>query len=254
MRKRLIAHQILLTATLFLVSACGDGGSPNSDSTQSDGGSLKSESSQDVVSEPKTTVQTNIVFENITIDLESDPWNWPMDTNSWPARDYHPIHIFGENYQGKVESTLTFDMLKIGQSVISPVDGVVIDNRPQPEDCDTELYIMDSKSQQIFSIDHITSTLKRDDQVKVGQIIATVPAWQCKEDFGRYELMLVKEENGKMQAYCPLDFINPTSKPDILLSISKVITEWNNVASTDRSKYTSEQMSGNLCLTPTAPA
>ena len=242
MRKRLIANQILLTVTLFLVSACGDDGSPKSENTQGD------------VRETKETVQTNIVFENLSIDLESNPWKWPSDTNSWPARDYPPIHIFGENYQGKVESTLTFDMLKIGQSVISPVDGVVIDNRPQPEDCDTELYIMDSKSQQIFSLDHVITNLNKNDEVKVGQIIATVPAWQCKEDFGRYELMLVKETNGLMEAYCPLDFINPTSKPNILLSISKVTAEWNKVATTDRSKYTSEQMSGNLCLTPTAPA
>ena len=242
MRKRLIANQILLTVTLFLVSACGDDGSPKSENTQGD------------VRETKETVQTNIVFENLSIDLESNPWKWPSDTNSWPARDYPPIHIFGENYQGKVESTLTFDMLKIGQSVISPVDGVVIDNRPQPEDCDTELYIMDSKSQQIFSLDHVITNLNKNDEVKVGQIIATVPASRCKEDFGRFGLMLVKETNGLMEAYCPLDSINPTSKPNILLSISKVTAEWNKVATTDRSKYTSEQMSGNLCLTPTAPA
>jgi len=210
--------------------------------------------SEDVVNKTKGAVQKNIVFENLSIDLESNPWKWPSDTNSWPAGDHPPIKIFGETYRGKVESTLTFDMLKIGQPVISPVDGVVIDNRSQPETCDTELYIMDSKSQQVFSLDHVTSTLKKNARVKVGQIVATVPARQCKEDFGFYELMLVKEVNGKVEAYCPLDFINPTSKPNIFLSISKVTKEWNKVATTEKSKYTSKQMSGNLCLTPTAPA
>lgn len=191
---------------------------------------------------------------SMPIELTRDVWAWPADTTSWPASQFPPIHVFGKDYQGKVESTLTFDMAKVGSTVLAPITGRVIDVRPQPESCDVELYLSSDAAQQVLSLDHVVATVRKGDMVTAGQAVATVPAWQCKEPFGRFELMMVRETAGTVQAFCPADFWSADLAPKAAAQIRAVMEKWNTHAAGSKSVYTSSELANGVCSTPTAPA
>jgi hypothetical protein len=195
------------------------------------------------------------VIDALPLDLSGDPWAWPADAGSWPASQFNPIHIFGREYQGKVESTLMFDMVKVGQPVLAPITGRVVDVRQQPESCDVELYIGSEATQQVVSLDHITTTLTRGATVTAGQQVGTVPKWSCKEPFGRFELMVVKELDGKVQALCPMDLMSDAARAQAAVSFKKVMEDWNRfVDGKSTSTYSAAEIGGAFCASPTAPA
>jgi len=145
-------------SAVLCIAACGgdSGGVPAADSSRTD----------TVTEQPSMTSELSAEFaiESLPLDLAADVWQWPVDEGTWPARDRPPVHIFGKDYQGKVEATLMFDMLRVGTTVLSPISGRVVDVRQQPDSCDVELYIGDESAPPI-SLDHIVTTLQRGDVV-----------------------------------------------------------------------------------------
>jgi len=165
-------------------------------------------------------------FHNLTLDFASDPWLWSSAKDLGP---FQPVKIFGRDYNGYTEMALTFMMLKIGTPVISPVNGKVLEVRDQPESKDVELYIMfDEATNSIFSVDHVKTTMKRGDVVKVGDVIASVPAWEGDETWGGYEFMFVRPE--KNLAYCPVNLLDPKVADAARADIRAVMEKWASVA------------------------
>lgn len=193
-------------------------------------------------------------IEALPLDMTGDVWAWPSDVTAWPASQFPPIHVFGKDYEGKVESTMTFDMVKPGAQVLSPIAGRVIDVREQPETCDVELYIGSDAAQQTVSLDHVVATVAKGDTVTAGQVVATVPAWRCKESWGRFELMMVREVDGVVQSFCPADFWSDAVAAKARSQIAGVMQQWNAHAAGSKSVYTAEELAKGICSTPTAPA
>ena len=140
-----------------------------------------------------------------------------------------------------------FDMVKVGTPVLSPITGTVVDVRMQPESCDAEVYIGDENAQQVLSLDHVTPTVTRGARVTSGQVVATVPKWECKDDFGRFELMVVKEADGQMKSMCPLQFLAPDIRPQTDANIKDVMVRWNAVVGGAASAYTDADLAKGPC-------
>lgn len=189
-------------------------------------------------------------FQNLTLDFAADPWQWSSAADLGP---FQPIKIFGRVYNGYTESALTFMMLKIGTPVISPVNGRVLEVRDQPESKDAELYIMfDEANNLIFSVDHVKTTLKRGDLVKVGDVIANVPAWEGKETWGGYEFMYVRPE--KNLAYCPVNLLDPKVADSAKADIRAVMEKWASTAgSAAGNPYQPEDFARGVCEASEVP-
>ena len=238
-----------LSAALCIAACGGDsGGGPAAAGGSTDADAPAEQSS--MTTEPSA----EFAIESLPLDLAADVWQWPVDEGSWPARDRPPVHIFGKDYQGKVEATLMFDMLKVGTTVLSPISGQVVDVRQQPDSCDAELYIGDGSAPPI-SLDHIVTTLQRGDIVTAGQPVGTVPKWQCTESFGGFELMVIGESGGEMLAYCPADFFSTALMEAWKPALAKVMNDWNtHAAGRGYATYSSEEIANGVCATPTAPS
>jgi hypothetical protein len=220
---------------------------------------LKSESGQAPTPKPTSTLKStpsgksessssvdNFPFQNVGIDLNSDPWQWSSANALGP---FQPIKIFGRVYNEKFkEVALTFMMLKPGTKVISPISGKVIDIRPQPESCDSEIYIVFDESKWLtISFDHVVavSGLKKGNLVKAGDVIATVPKWDCKSDWGGVEFMYVQPDANT--AYCPLELVSPKFAPILKTSIINVMRKWNNEVGAIPSAYQAADLERGPC-------
>lgn len=212
--------------------------------------SSKAKSPTTTTAQPKK----KFVIETLPLDLASDVWQWPTDVKSWPARDFPPIHIFGKAYQGKIEATLMFDMLKVGTPVLSPVSGIVIEVRNQPESCDVELYISDGVNTPL-SLDHITTSksFKQGDPVKAGEVVGSVPKWQCTDSFGRFELMVISGAPDNV-AVCPVNYFSDRLLAAWRPTLAKVMNDWNAyVGNRGGTTYSPAEIATGACATPTAP-
>ena len=236
-------------SAMLCVAACGggdSGGVPNADSSRTDA----------VAEQPSNSTELSAEFmiESLPLDLAADIWQWPVDEGTWPARVRPPVHIFGKDYQGKVEATLMFDMLKVGTTVLSPISGRVVDVRQQPDSCDVELYIGDESAPPI-SLDHIVTTLQRGDVVTAGQPVGTVPKWQCKESFGGLELMVIGESGGQVLALCPANFFSTALMEAWKPALATVMNDWNtHAAGRGYVTYSPEEITNGVCASPTAPS
>jgi hypothetical protein len=233
-------------SAVLCIAACGgdSGGVPAADSS-------RTEAEQPSIT---TAVSAEFAIESLPLDLAADVWQWPIDDGTWPAREFPPVHIFGKAYQGQVEATLMFDMLKVGTTVLSPISGRVVDVRAQPDSCDVELYIGDESAPPI-SLDHIVTTLQRGDVVTAGQPVGTVPKWQCKESFGGFELMVIGESGGQMLALCPENFFSTTLVEVWKPALATVMNDWNTHAvGRGYVTYSPEEITNGVCASPTAPS
>jgi hypothetical protein len=237
-----------LTAALC-IAACdgGDSGGVPADQSSSTEQSLSTEQS------PSNVISAEFAIESLPLDLAADVWQWSVDEGSFPGGARPPVHIFGKDYEGKVEVTLMFEMLKVDTTVFSPISGQVVDVREQPESCDVELYIGDGSAPPI-SLDHIVTTLQRGDVVTAGQPVGTVPQWNCTESYGGFEFMVIGESSGEMLAFCPADYFSNALMEVWKPALVKVMNDWNTLAS-DRGyvTYSSEEIVNGVCATPTAP-
>lgn len=236
-------------SAMLCVAACGggdSGGVSDADSSRTDA----------VAEQPSnsTKLSAEFMIESLPLDFAADIWQWPVDEGTWPARERPPVHIFGKDYQGKVEATLMFDMLKVGTTVLSPISGRVVDVRQQPDSCDVELYIGDESAPPI-SLDHIVTTLQRGDVVTAGQPVGTVPQWQCTESFGGFELMVIGESGGQMLALCPANFFSTALMEVWKPALGTVMNDWNTHAvGRGYVTYSSEEITNGVCASPTAPS
>lgn len=234
-----------LLSAVLCIAACGGG----------DSGGVPAEQSS-MTTEPSamtTEPSAEFAIESLPLDLAADVWQWPVDEGVWPAREQPPVHIFGKDYQGKVEATLMFEMLKVGTTVLSPISGQVVDVRQQSDSCDVELYIGNGSTPPV-SLDHIVTTLQRGDVVTAGQPVGTVPQWQCTESYGGLELMVIGESGGEILAFCPADFFSNALMEVWKPALAKVMNDWNTHAA-DRGyvTYSSEEIANGVCATSTAP-
>ncbi len=242
------------TTTIFsavlCLAACG-GGSDSSGNSSADSSRTDNAAEQPSLS---TELSSEFAIESLPLDLAADIWQWPVDEGTWPARERPPVHIFGKDYQGKIEATLMFDMLKVGTTVLSPISGQVVDVREQPDSCDVELYIGDESAPPI-SLDHIVTTLQRGDVVTAGQPVGTVPKWQCKESFGGLELMVIGESGGQMLALCPANFFSTALMEAWKPALATVMNDWNtHAAGRGYVTYSSAEITNGVCASPTAPS
>lgn len=220
------------------------GGSSNSGSTGGSSGSTGKGSSN----------EASFAIESLPIDLSAEPWDWPTDTNSFFPRTFPVVNIFGRSYQGKAEATLMFNYLKVGTPVLAPITGIVLEVRNQPESCDVELYIRAS-SGEIVSLDHISTTVKPDKSkvYKAGEAIGSVTKWECKEPFGRFELMYGSEKDKVYTALCPMNFLAPSIKSKSIAAIRELMVRWNNhVGAGGASAYSNTDLERGVCETETA--
>jgi len=238
-------------AAVMLV-ACGSGAASDDQNSNGEGTTTTAPASDTTAVAVADTGSEEFAIESLPLDLTGDPWNWPSDANGWPARDYPPVHIFGRDYQGHVEATLMFDHLKVDTPVLSPITGKVIDVREQPESCDVELYIRSAEDEQIVSLDHISTTAKRGDMVAAGDVVGSVPPWECKESFGRFELMYGEEKDGAFTAYCPMNFLAESIRDASIAAIKDVMVRWNELAGSASSAYSDEDLARGVCETDTA--
>ena len=193
-------------------------------------------------------------IESLPIKLSANPWDWPTDTNNFYARTYPVVNIFGRSYQGKPEATLMFNYVKIGTPVLAPITGIVLEVRNQPETCDVELY-MRASSGEIISLDHISTTLKADKNrvIKAGEAIGSVTKWECKEPFGRFELMYGAEKDKVYTALCPMNFLAPKIKSTSIAAIRDLMVRWNkHVGPGGASAYSNTDLERGVCETETA--
>ncbi|MEY4169838.1 MAG: hypothetical protein RLZ94_911 [Actinomycetota bacterium] len=196
-----------------------------------------------------------IVVSALPVDVTKDVWAWPtMDINQWPAHTYQPIGIFGRPYQGKVEASLFTTMLKIGTPVLAAYPGVVKQILQQPESCDAELYIFSPTGGiRTASYDHVRPTVKVGDVVKVGQQIATIPAWECDEPFGGVELMVMEETSKGLVYRCPLSILDPKKAAAVRAQVRSVMDRWNAFAGSAASAYTPEDLTRGACAATSLP-
>ena len=201
----------------------------------------------------KTSGKT--VVESLPVNLSGDIWQWPTDAGAWPARETPPIHVFGKAYiVGKLQPDLTFDMLKVGTPVLSPITGIVLEVRDQPESCDVELYISDGVNRPI-SLDHIKASraFKKGDPVKAGEVVGSVPKWDCTSNFGRFEFMMMSEVAESL-AVCPADFFTSTLLASWKPALAKVMNDWNTYAAgRGYVTYSATEIANGVCASPTAP-
>jgi len=238
---------------VLLLGVCISSGCSGSKTSHDSGSSVATnpvELTTTEVSPPGATFE----LQQLPVDLTAEIWNWPSDASSWPAREFPPIHIFGRTYQGHVEPTLMFDMLKVGTNIVSPIHGVVVDVREQPESCDVELYIGSNEFQRVISLDHVTTTLHKGVEVSAGDVIATVPPWECKQDFGRFELMVMGEGENSTQAICPMLLLAPSVAEESFRQIQLVMEKWNVTAGSATSAYTAQDLKTGVCESETASA
>lgn len=185
-------------------------------------------------------------FQNVGIDLSSDPWQWSSAKDLGP---FQPIKIFGRIYLERFkEQALTFMMLKPGTKVYSPVNGKILDVRLQPESCDSEIYIVFDESNWLtLSFDHVTAVkdLRKGSNVKSGDLIATVPKWDCKSAWGGVEFMYVQPEVNT--ALCPLQYIEPSASATFKSQIMDVMRKWNSEVGDISSAYTSADLERGPC-------
>ena len=196
----------------------------------------------------------------LPIDVTKDPWAWVSPTD-WPARAYPPVHVFGHTYlDGKTEATLTISMVKVGTPVIAAYSGVVTRILSQPETCDAEVYVDLRKGGTLHgSYDHITPSVKVGQKVVAGQVIGSVPAWQCNQPYGGMELMVIENTSSDTKARCPLSIVDPKNKALLDGQIRGVMEKWNTyvgdaTSSGGSSAYTADDLARGICETTYAPA
>ena len=196
-------------------------------------------------------------LQMLPFDLSADIWEWPDDPQAWPARDTGPIRVFGREHMGKPEPAMTFEMLKIGTPVRAAYSGQVLEIRDnEAGSCDKELYISSTNPKAVVkaSYDHIIPTVKPKAKVKAGDIIGTVPPWECDAPYGAMELMLIEFTPQGVQALCPMKALMPKQAPKIRAQVVALMKRWNAAPANYPSKYTEADIArGDICETTYAP-
>ena len=191
----------------------------------------------------------------LAVDLSTHPFlaDSQIDLINWPAALFEPIHVYGKSYDGIKEATLMFDMLKVGTPIYAPFDGQIQQVTDQPESCDTEMYFTDNNNDQQhhLSYDHVkplAGYLTKGSKFKAGDQIATVPAWECKQNFGRVEMMVVVGTTQVTASRCPLYLLDNARKATLTAQISTIQAWWNGLK--PRTAYSAAELAPNgLCLT-----
>lgn len=195
-------------------------------------------------------------FQGVGIDFTTDPWQW---TDAKELGPFQPIKMFYRDYQGMKEQSLTMMMLKPGTKVFSPVTGKVIENLSQPESCDSELYIMyDEPNNGFISFDHLTpsKSFKKGDVIKTGDLIGTLPTWDCgggsgKTKWAGVEFNLVHPDTNTV--YCPLPFVVPAKATAINAEFRKVMERWNGEVGSIPTAYSAKDIERGPCDVASGP-
>lgn len=193
-------------------------------------------------------------------DVTSLPTTWSsLNLDNWPANRFEPVHIFGKDYDGngKFEVTLMFDFLPVGGEVRAPFDGQVLEVRDQAESCDSELYLLpanEDPNHPSVSLDHVIplDTMRTPGaKFKAGDVIATLGKWECKEDFARFELMILAQTEQGLMAECSLRLLAQPQASTVDAQLKEMMQAWN--ALNPRTPYPTEVLENGICNVPFMP-
>lgn len=198
---------------------------------------------------------TPLQLAQLPYDISTLPATWTtLDLNGWPANRYQPIHIFGTEYDGKIEPTLMFDFLPVGGEVRAPFDGRVLEVRDQAESCDSEMYLLPTNEDPNYpsvSLDHVIpldNLRTKGATFKAGDVIATLGKWECKKDFARFELMVLAQTAQGLQSECPLRLLSQPIASTTDTQIKEIMQSWN--ALNPPSPYPPDVLQNGICALP----
>lgn len=189
------------------------------------------------------------------VDLSASPFLpvGSLKLTDWPARTFPPVHIFGRTYQGQVEPTLHFDLLKVGTPVLAPFDGSILQVFDQPTSCDAEVHLAGAgqNGNHLLSYDHVLPLSRfrtKGATFRAGEPIASVGAWECTLDFGRVELMVITAQAAgtPARARCPLMLLDATKRSAMLAQLATVMAWWNSLS--PQTPYTSTELANPMGL------
>jgi hypothetical protein len=83
---------------------------------------------------------------------------------------------------------------------------------------------------------------------KAGDVIATLGKWQCKEDFARFELMVLAQTDQGLKAECPLRLLDPQIAPTVTTQLNDMMQAWN--ALKPRIPYDADTIKNGICSMP----
>jgi len=249
------ARTAAILSAILCIAACSGGDSGGAPPVGTgDSGGVPPVGTGDSGGVPPDGTSAPFAIESLPLDLAADVWQWPIVEGTWPAYRFPPVHIFGKEYQGKVEAALTFNMLKVGTTVLSPISGQVGEVREQADTCDFELFIGDESGAPPIALDHLVPTVQRGDVVTAGQPVGTVPKWQCKESYGGLELMMIEITGGQVLALCPANFFSTALMEAWKPALATVMNDWNTHAvGRGYVTYSSAEITNGICASPTTP-
>ena len=249
---------IIVWSVVATVGCGGSSGAPTSPSTATTVSTTTS-TTTGTSTGTNTTATGTMAISYLAVDLASSPFISNISLNTWPATTYPAIHVFGRTYQGLVEPTLNFDLLKIGTPVFAPFDGTILQVVDQPASCDTEMYFNDGNGDQFnrLSYDHVKPLSKfttKGASFTAGEQIATIGAWECTQNFGRVEMMVVTSTTAggtPTSSRCPVALFDASRKSTLVGLITTVMDWWNSLS--PLTPYTAQDKSTGICTTDVGP-
>lgn len=168
------------------------------------------------------------VFYNFLVDENN------FSYNSSYVSSYGPILPFGAEVRdefGNSQLSPTYEFyLNDKSTVLSPLNGYVLDVGFQPENDDYYIWISPKKnSAWIVEIDHVKNvTIKKGDYIHSGKKLGLVGSWY-KGIVGRTELMIIKKEiGGYYTYYCPYLFFSKNLKQKYSVIIKNTLKNFNS--------------------------
>ncbi|NBU64263.1 MAG: hypothetical protein EBS29_07175 [Chloroflexia bacterium] len=251
-------QRIIVTIVACILVACGQQGASNRVQTTPETAQSNSQSNADSQSNANSQSQPLQIMQ-LPYDITQMSATWAQrNLDNWPFSRFHPLHLFGEDYDhnGKREATLMFDFLPVGGKVVAPFDGQIREVRDQPEDCDTEMYLLPTQAHQdpmhpSVSLDHVIPAegfRTPGATFKAGDVIATLGRWQCKEDFARFELMVLAQTDQGPKAECPMRLLDEKIAPTVMAQLKEMMQAWN--ALKPRIPYDANALQNGICSMP----
>lgn len=244
-------RQLVIVGIICMLVACGQGATNDMQTTPGPG-RTESQSQSNAQAVPLRIMR-------LPYDITQMPANWgAFNLDDWPVNRFHPIHLFGADYDhnGKLEATLMFDFLPVGGNVVAPFDGQIREVRDQAESCDTEMYLLPSRDNEdpahpSVSLDHVIpldAFRTPGATFKAGDVIATLGKWECKDDFARFELMILAQTDQGLKAECPMRLLDDSIAPTVNAQVADVMQAWN--ALKPHIPYSPDDLKNGICSMP----
>lgn len=174
------------------------------------------------------------VLYNFGIDLASLPSRLPSGN-----RSFLPFGAQVDNHDGTFQRLPHFTYFaSLRTPIIAAFSGYVKDIALNPDAPDYYLWLVNPHTPAwILEYDHLQQpTVKKGDQVYVGQVLGYVPPWGDPEldklGYGMTEFMLIKRSifSNHQLGYCPTLFIATQVKDQLLSQLHKLFAKSFSIA------------------------